>query len=168
MDYTSNRKQEVLTLARKIEANKDMYPEVMQTVASCYLAMNTERRKDIANLWKHKEIRKLYRESGGYSKLLKDRRKAGNAVRFTYPRSDNDFHKAKNSMYDKGNWCGISVVEFLSMNTLLNYSDIKNIHKYFQCVNAQMYDSSLTSVGFLQVIRHSIVIEILTFKLLLH
>lgn len=166
MDYTSNRRQDVLSLARKIQSTPNKYPEIMQYTANLYLDMNIKRRVHIANLWKHKEIRKLYRDSGGYSKLLKDRRKAGNAVRFAYPKADNGFHKAKNAMYDKYSWSGISVVEFLSMDMLLKCSDIENIHKYFRCVNAMRYDESLTPVAFLRPLRQSAVIEILTFKML--
>lgn len=166
MDYTSNRRQEVLSLARKIQSTPEDYPEIMQYTANLYLDMNTERRKHIAKLWKHEEIRKLYRESGGYSKLLKDRRKAGNVIRLTYPKADNGFHKAKNAMYDKYSWSGISVVEFLAMDTLLKCSDIENINKYFRCVNALRYDESLIPVAFLRALRQSVVIEIIAFKML--
>lgn len=166
MDYLSNRRQEVLTLARKIQSNPDDYPEIMQYTANLYLCLNTERRKHITNLWKHKEIRKLYRESGGYSKLLHERRKAGNVLRYTYPKASDGFHKAKNAMYDKYNWNGISVVEFLAMNNLLECNNIENINKYFRCVNAKRYDDSTVPVAFLRPIRQSVVIEILSFKIL--
>lgn len=169
MDYTSNRRQEVLSLARKITADSGNYPEVMQTTARTYLDMNNERRDAILSLRKNKRlvaIRKLFKEHNGYSSLTANRRKAGHVIRIAYPDESNVFHKAKNFMYDNINWKFSSVMEFLFMDKLMEYRDIESIHKYFQCVNARRCDDSLADVGFLRVIRQSVVIEILSFKML--
>lgn len=169
MDYSYNIRQEVLTLARKIQTTPEKYPEVMLTTAKEYIDINEKRKNAIRSLYEDKRlrsIRKLYAEHGGYSSSLVSRRKAGNVIRIAYPKESNDFHKAKNYMYDNYTWKFCNVMEFLYMEKLLECKDIENINKYFRCVNAKRYDDSLIPVAFLRPIRQSVVIEILSFKIL--
>lgn len=163
--------------AERVLLNSGAYPEAVVAMATQIVADRVQHRQNIRALWGIHQVLKAWirhrnekirstKENGASISVFNANRFATMATTREFPHMMDTFHRGKNSFNTGYAVFNLTSSRFLSALKLVEESNLPLVHRYLACVNAERYDPSLGEVGYLRNIGHSVVCEILAWRLL--
>ena len=158
----------IVKLAERVIQNSENYSECVIARATNILYWNIERRACIKTLWEkyHSPFQECVVATRGSGHLKRQQITRNILIKHVgmSAKGHNDYYKCKGALKNR-----LSMeMAFLMLRSEVEASecsDIEMMHRYLCCVNAQRFDDTLESVGFLRSIPQNNLAEILLFRL---